>query len=136
MRHRRSIEAVKRRAERQRVLGISVGAPLYHRKDYLPVKSVMLEQILEFDMSWRNWLVKAVASCCLCGYKDVNALEVHHIDGHHNNNTWENIAVVCANCHTLLTKRKLNFWEELNRNVSKTRNECMSIQSRNDSSNG
>ena len=42
--------------------------------------------------------VEARHSCIVC--KVINALELHHIDGDRENNNSENIACICANCHT------------------------------------
>ncbi len=36
---------------------------------------------------------------CKCGIKEYYLLQIHHIDGNHNNNIPENLEVVCANCH-------------------------------------
>jgi len=72
-----------------------------------------------YNQNQRKQLIKAVVVCGLCGFDNKDALEVHHIDGNHNNNSWSNIAVVCSNCHTLLTKKVLNYWEELSRKNSK-----------------
>lgn len=40
-------------------------------------------------------------ACCVCGYTNVNALEVHHIDRDRSNNDLSNLIILCANCHTL-----------------------------------
>lgn len=39
--------------------------------------------------------------CCICGYNNVEALEVHHLDKDRYNNEIENLEVLCANCHTI-----------------------------------
>ena len=45
--------------------------------------------------------------CCLCGWSEVNPftntipLEVDHIDGNPENNTEENLRLICPNCHSL-----------------------------------
>lgn len=58
----------------------------------------------------RNHLARAFASaahrkgsiCCeRCGYKQIAALTVHHKDRNRQNNTMENLEVVCANCHAI-----------------------------------
>lgn len=44
------------------------------------------------------------AQCCACGYGEhEEALQVHHIDGDRKNNSIENLVVLCANCHWLVT---------------------------------
>jgi len=41
--------------------------------------------------------------CTKCDYdKHKGSLHVHHIDGDHNNNSKENLEVLCANCHAEL----------------------------------
>ena len=47
------------------------------------------------------------AECSVCRYSNKEALEVHHIDKDRNNNSIENLQILCANCHTLLHKGKL-----------------------------
>lgn len=38
-------------------------------------------------------------SSCACGVSEKYLLQIHHMDGNHNNNDESNIEVVCANCH-------------------------------------
>lgn len=40
--------------------------------------------------------------CVLCETKDKRVLSVHHIDKNHLNNTVENLAWLCHNCHHLV----------------------------------
>ena len=41
-------------------------------------------------------------SCSMCGYSaHPEILEVHHVDHNRRNNHWENLAVICPNCHKL-----------------------------------
>lgn len=50
--------------------------------------------------AFRNYEKK----CEHCGYdQHEQGLEVHHIDENHNNNIPENLIVLCATCHRLLT---------------------------------
>lgn len=42
-------------------------------------------------------------TCCLC--RSSNAVQVHHIDGNPGNNTIDNLAVLCINCHDQITKK-------------------------------
>ena len=38
--------------------------------------------------------------CTFCGYEGVkSALEIHHIDGNHENNDSRNLTVLCTVCH-------------------------------------
>ena len=42
--------------------------------------------------------------CEICGYSEhKEALQVHHIDSDRENNTMDNLIVLCANHHALLT---------------------------------
>lgn len=45
--------------------------------------------------------------CSSCGFSNVLALEVHHIDKNRDNNSIENLKVLCANCHTLTHKNTI-----------------------------
>lgn len=46
------------------------------------------------------------AKCVICGYADnTDAIQVHHIDMNRDNNIDSNLAVLCANCHTILHNR-------------------------------
>ncbi len=45
-------------------------------------------------------------STCACGVSEKYLLQIHHIDGNHNNNIPENLEVVCANCHVKRHLRK------------------------------
>lgn len=38
---------------------------------------------------------------CKCGYNILGALEVHHKDMNHNNNSPDNLEIICCNCHAL-----------------------------------
>ena len=45
--------------------------------------------------------------CCLCGWSQINPhtntlpLEIDHIDGNSENNSEENLRLICPNCHSL-----------------------------------
>lgn len=45
--------------------------------------------------------------CCLCGWSEINPytntlpLEIDHIDGNSENNSEENLRLICSNCHSL-----------------------------------
>ena len=57
-------------------------------------------------------LEKANYQCELCGWNKVNPytnklpLEIHHIDGNHENNSENNLQVLCPNCHSLTSNFK------------------------------
>ena len=39
--------------------------------------------------------------CNRCGFNDLRAIEVHHIDGDRSNNLLSNLEVLCGNCHLI-----------------------------------
>jgi hypothetical protein len=60
----------------------------------------------------KKLLNKKNACCCDCGDKRRYLLCVHHIDRNRENNSLENLEVVCGSCHM---KRHLAFNEKKNR---------------------
>jgi hypothetical protein len=38
-------------------------------------------------------------SCAVCGIRGISALTEHHIDTDRSNNTYDNLIVLCHNCH-------------------------------------
>lgn len=40
--------------------------------------------------------------CCIC-HEPRKHVQIHHIDGDPSNNGWENLAVLCVDCHSLVT---------------------------------
>lgn len=51
-------------------------------------------------------------SSCSCGETKKYLLQIHHIDGNHNNNIPENLEIVCPTCHVKrhLKQNKLGEW--------------------------
>ena len=47
---------------------------------------------------------EAGSKCAFCPVTKVASLEVHHIDGNPTNNGRENLILVCANCHSEITR--------------------------------
>jgi Zn finger protein HypA/HybF involved in hydrogenase expression len=61
--------------------------------------------VLKSDKSRRKWLVEVRGYRCEeCGLSDWReqplALELHHVDGDTDNNTAENLKLLCPNCHS------------------------------------
>jgi hypothetical protein len=83
------------------------------RRSLLSVKTNCRINV-SYDTALRSQLVQIVKTCAICGYNNIDALEVHHLDHNHSNNEWSNISVICANCHRLIHKGKLDYWEKLN----------------------
>ena len=58
----------------------------------------------------RNYRRKALThykhECNNCGYNIFEALEVHHIDKNIDNDSIENLVILCANCHLIIHKSK------------------------------
>lgn len=56
------------------------------------------------ESSYRLQLIKSksLRKCGLCATKDVRVLSVHHIDQNRKNNTLQNLAWLCNNCHFLV----------------------------------
>ena len=51
---------------------------------------------------------EAGSKCVFCPEADVASLQIHHIDEDRANNDFENLILVCANCHTKITRRVLS----------------------------
>lgn len=81
----------------------------------------------QLSISIRNYLLeRADNKCEKCGWHEVNPttnlvpLEIHHIDGNYQNNSPENLQVLCPNCHSLTPNYKaLNKSSDRVRTVSK-----------------
>jgi len=50
-------------------------------------------------------LYRSDHTCCICRDK-ANDVHIHHIDGDPRNNTFDNLAVVCLNCHSKITGKR------------------------------
>lgn len=52
--------------------------------------------------SYRTKALKAYKNICAdCGYNNILALDVHHIDEDRSNNELSNLVVLCCNCHAI-----------------------------------
>lgn len=57
----------------------------------------------------KNFIISLYSACESCGYTEV--LDLHHIDGDHNNNSPENHGVLCPNCHAKIHRLGKSFNE-------------------------
>lgn len=54
------------------------------------------------DKNYRDRAFRAYAPICMeCGFSNIKALEVHHIDRDRSNNKLSNLKILCANCHRI-----------------------------------
>ena len=52
------------------------------------------------EMDLHNLLfVETDDSCAICGIRGIGVLTEHHIDGDRSTNTYDNLIVLCHNCH-------------------------------------
>ncbi len=51
---------------------------------------------------------EAGSKCVFCPEAEVASLQIHHIDEDRANNDFDNLILVCANCHTKITRRVLS----------------------------
>lgn len=58
--------------------------------------------------NYRSKLLKSnrVLQCAFCGFDDIRALVVHHIDEDRKNNVLKNLVWLCHNCHYLVHEGK------------------------------
>jgi HNH endonuclease len=45
-------------------------------------------------------------ACAICGVRGPQILAIHHIDGNHQNNVYDNAIVLCYNCHSQYHQNK------------------------------
>lgn len=82
-------------------------------KDWLDGKETGLnpdgtfsKRIKRYFMDFHN------SKCQKCGWGEKNQytnkipLEIHHVDGNHQNNKFENLELLCPNCHALTATTK------------------------------
>lgn len=49
----------------------------------------------------KQWFLKTIGMCQTCQYDKIpEILEVHHIDRNRKNNRFENLTLICPNCHS------------------------------------
>lgn len=71
---------------------------LYYIENNISIQSHKLKQKILRDKLKPH-------KCEICGNTIWNGvpipLELHHIDGNHYNNSWDNLQILCPNCHAL-----------------------------------
>lgn len=45
--------------------------------------------------------------CEKCGYDNILALDIHHIDRNRKNNNLDNLQILCCNCHRLEHRKRV-----------------------------
>lgn len=49
-------------------------------------------------------------SCQNCGYnKDIRMIDIHHINGNHQDNRWSNLSCLCVWCHQCYHRKVINI---------------------------
>lgn len=75
-----------------------------------------LSGMTKLPKNLKNFIVSLYGKCECCGYDRV--LDLHHIDENHNNNSPENHAVLCPNCHARIHRLGIPFNELVPNHVS------------------
>lgn len=65
----------------------------------MPKKRLTLSKTLE-----KRAYQQVESKCAFCTEREIASLQVHHIDWDPSHNVLENLLVVCANCHTKVTR--------------------------------
>jgi len=63
----------------------------------------------------RAHYVETDDSCAICGIRGLNILSEHHIDSDRTNNEYDNLIVLCHNCHHAYTNGKGLSREDIER---------------------
>ena len=82
-----------------------------HFKGYAWNKGISKYEDALTDFGTHNWITikekifqEREYRCECCGLTDWNGkeikLQIHHIDGNHNNNIRDNLIILCPNCHS------------------------------------
>lgn len=54
-----------------------------------------------------DWLfAETDDTCAICGIRGTKILTIHHIDGEHSNNVYDNTIILCHNCHIQYNQKK------------------------------
>ena len=61
---------------------------------------LLQEQTSPFNMKFEDRVYgETDDACAICGLRGISVLTVHHIDGNSRNNVYDNVIVLCHNCH-------------------------------------
>lgn len=86
-----------RKREVYGIINMSYVPAEHYLKPNIRVKSQLLKDKLIIEGYKEN-------KCEICGISEWNGkpitLQLHHIDGDHNNNTIDNLQIICPNCHS------------------------------------
>jgi len=65
------------------------------------------------NLKARPYIKHKKIKCECCGFipKHLCQLDVHHVDGNHENNDPTNLQTLCANCHRLETAKQLGWFK-------------------------
>ncbi len=80
------------------------------------------DELLEWELYEMEQFEVTAIPCEICGYTNLavkqSSIQMHHIDGNHENNNKSNLMYLCANCHIELHalqkwKRQPIKWKSL-----------------------
>lgn len=69
----------------------------------------VMSDIEKLPHKLKAYIISLYGKCECCGYSEV--LDLHHIDGDHNNNEPSNHGVLCPNCHAKIHRLGIPFNE-------------------------
>lgn len=79
-----------------------------HPEARIPLEKILNNETVYHSVSLKKRLIECglkTDKCEICGisewYGKKLVLELHHIDGNHNNNNLDNLMLLCPNCHSL-----------------------------------
>jgi len=77
----------------------------FQNSDYFGFNPIYVRQKYEMKTSDLIY-VETDDSCAICGAKGIDILSEHHIDSNRTNNEYDNLIVLCHNCHHKITNNK------------------------------
>lgn len=98
------------------------GRARFYTTNYVPVEQYLSNTKKIHSSKLKEKLLKEglINNCCsICGLTEWNnkplILQLHHIDGDHNNNNLNNLQLLCPNCHS----QTENYCGSANKNIVK-----------------